>query len=460
MENKNYTFSIVILTSLFFLWGFLTCMNDILIPYMKAVFELSHTKAMLVQFSFFGAYFIGSLIYFLISIFAGDPINKIGYKNGIIIGLLVSSFGTAMFYPAANLISYPFFLSALFTIGIGFTILQIAANPYVAILGSEQTSSSRLNLAQGFNSLGTTIAPIIGGYFIFKYFATENSGSADSVVIPYLIFSSVFLLLAIVFYFIKLPRFNNDEIITKGVPALKYRHLVLGMIAIFMYVGAEVSIGSIMISFLALDNIAGFDENHASTYVAFYWGGLMIGRFLGAISLTTFKSPIKKYSLMLISTILTFAIIFISAYLKSKISFIEIFPIIILIAINFLAFIIGKSVASRTLFIFAISCVILLVLGITTNGALAMWAIIGIGLFNSIMWSNIFTLSISGLEKHTSQGSSLLVMMILGGALLPIFQGFMADKINIQISYIIPLIAYSYLIFYGISGYKFKKISK
>ncbi|MDD2344872.1 MAG: MFS transporter, partial [Bacteroidales bacterium] len=259
--------ALVILTSLFFMWGFITCMNDILIPYLKKIFELSYFQAMLVQFAFFGAYFIGSLFYLLISLWK-DPISVIGYKNGIIIGLLVSAVACLMFYPASQMHSYPVFLSALFVLGLGFTLLQITANPFVAILGSEESASSRLNLAQGFNSLGTTIAPIIGGYFIFHFFnkwgtAILNSKGeqilADSgdvitalgIQIPYLIFAGIFVLLAIVFYFSKLPEIKQEENSQGGFQVFKYRHLMLGFIAIFMYVGAEVSIGSMIINYLS-----------------------------------------------------------------------------------------------------------------------------------------------------------------------------------------------------------------
>mgnify|MGYP001824952144 CR=1 FL=1 len=282
--QRTYNTALTSLTALFFMWGFMTVLNDILIPYMKGVFDLNHTKAMLIQFAFFGAYFIGSVIYFTLSVIYGDPINRIGYKKGIIVGLLISGLGSLLFYPAAQFHIYGFFLSALFILGLGFTLLQIAANPYVAILGPEKSASARLNLAQGFNSLGTTIGPVIGGFLIFKYFG-EASGS-DAVKIPYLIFAFVFILMAGIIRFTKLPRFTNPEETQTGFGALRYRQLIFGMIAIFMYVGGEVSIGSMMISYLGLDEIGGLTEVEGSNYVAIYWGGQMIGRFLGAISLS------------------------------------------------------------------------------------------------------------------------------------------------------------------------------
>lgn len=446
-QEQNYTPALGALTTLFFMWGFITVMNDSLIPYLKGVFSLNNFESMLIQLAFFGAYFLGSLIYFFISGSSGDPINKIGYKNGIIIGLIVAAVGTSLFYPAAEFHSYLFFLSALFVIGLGFTILQIAANPYVAILGSEKTSSSRLNLAQGFNSIGTALAPVIGVELLFSIFGSAEG--SDAVKAPYLFFAGLFLLLAVLIKFAKLPRFTSRFEIEKGFGALKYRHLRYGMIAIFMYVGAEVSIGSIMIGYLGLENIAGLSEEEAGIFVSLYWGGLMIGRFIGAISLSKL-SPNIKNSLTIILPVAAFI------YIASKFGF-EIGSYYgIILVINIIAFFAGKSIPARSVFIFALCNISLLVAALLSDGTVAMWAVIGVGLFNSIMWSNIFTLSIAGLGKYTSQGSSLLVMMILGGALIPPIQGLVADNFGIHFSYITPIIPYVYIAFFGLYGYKIK----
>ena len=428
------------------MWGFMTVMNDILIPYLKDAFELNHTKAMLVQFAFFTAYFVGSLVYFIVSFTSGDPINKMGYKKGIIIGLIVSALGALLFYPAAQFHMYGFFLSALFVMGLGFTLLQIAANPYVAILGPEKSASSRLNLAQGFNSLGTTIGPVIGGYLIFTFF--KDSTGSDAVKIPYLVFSVVFLLMAVYIYKTPLPRFTQPEDEKTGFGALKYRQLVFGMGAIFMYVGGEVSIGSMMINYLGLPEIGGLSELDASKYVAFYWGGQMIGRFLGAVSLSDIKNKSLKYLYMAGIALLSFLVIGFSNGFDTALIY------GIFLIMNLAAFTLGKSLPHRTLFIFALVNLALLVVALTNSGTIALWSVIGIGLFNSIMWSNIFTLAISGLGKNTSQGSSLLVMMILGGAILPVMMGALADSIGVHYSLIIPLISYLYLAFYGANGYK------
>ncbi len=443
MEHKNNNSSLIVLTILFFLWGFLTCMNDILIPYLKEIFDLKYWQAMLIQFCFFGAYFIGSLTYFLVSLKSGDPINKIGYKNGIIIGLVLSGLGCFMFYPAAEYGVYTLFLSALFVLGLGFTLLQIVANPYVSILGKPETASSRLNMSQAFNSLGTTIAPIFGGYLIYEFFFTEGTEGA-STQIPYAVFGTIFVLLAVMFKFVRLPRFNSETEVVKGIGALSFPNLSLGTIAIFTYVGAEVTIGSFLINFIGLESIMGLDEVVGKNFLAFYWGGTMIGRFSGALSLSSLEKH-KKYALMVLLTVLSFSLIFVI----SGIDFETVLPYIGIVLLNFLAFLLGKGRPSRTLALFAAASALLVLIAILGSGSFAMWALIGVGIFNSIMWSNIFTIAIKNLGKYTSQGSSLLVMAILGAALVPLIQGIIADTIGLQLSFFVPLGCYLYIIFYG-----------
>lgn len=451
--SKGYAIPFTALTSLFFMWGFITCMNDILIPHLKELFLLNYLESMLVQFCFFGAYFIGSLIYFITSYYKGDPINKIGYKNGMLLGLLVSAIGCFLFYPAAAYSTYSLFLGALFILGLGFTLLQITANPYVSLLGSPKGASSRLNLSQAFNSLGTTIAPIIGGFLIFELFSDNGVLSPDATKVPYIIFAIIFLVVGLIIYQIKLPSFKSEETEHRDLGALRFPQLKLGIFAIFVYVGAEVSIGSFMINFLGLANIMDIPEAVSKNYLALYWGGAMIGRFLGSVSLHPTLSSIKKVFLMLGISVLVFLLIFSIVDL----SFGQISGFIIFIVLNLLAFFIGKSAPARTLSVFALANVILLLIAIFSNGSLAMWSLLGIGLFNSIMWSNIFTLSIVGLGRYTSQGSSLLVMAILGGALIPLIQGAIADSIGLQHSYFIPVICYCYIVFYG---YFCSKIAK
>lgn len=453
-QKKKHTYALIVLTTLFFMWGFITVLNDILSPYLKSVFSLSHFQANLVQFAFFIAYFIGSLIYFLLSITIGDPISKIGYKNGIISGLLLSAVACSLFYPAASVFhSFGVFLGALFLLGLGFTILQIAANPYVAILGSQETASSRLNLSQAFNSLGTTIAPVLGGFFLFEYFFNAADISASSVKIPYLFLAGVLVLLAVFIYFSKLPVFSSNEIIEKKAVALRFPNLSFGMLAIFFYVGAEVTIGNNMISFLGQTKIMGLSGSEASNYLAYYWGGAMIGRFLGAISLSALKKS-AKYLYMVMIAAGAFLLIYFTTYYMKGLRFEQVWYYIGFMILNYAVFILGKSIPARTLALFAVVALGLLITAIVTSGRLSMWCMLSIGLFNSIMWSNIFTLAINGLGKYTSQASSLLVMMILGGALLPPLQGLIADSFGIQLSFVVPLFSYVYLLFYGLKGYK------
>ena len=410
--SKNYTVPLIIVTALFFMWGFITCLNDILIPYLKRVFDLTYTQAMLIQFTFFGAYFIMSLP-------AGKIVSKTGYKNGIIIGLMTAGLGCLLFYPAAETQMYGMFLGALFILASGITLLQVAANPYVAILGKSETSSSRLNLTQAFNSLGTTVAPTFGKIFILGGIATltaeqfsslsaeevvnYNLAQAEIVKMPYIGLAGALFLLAVLIAASKLPKIDlsNDGDSGEGsfAGALKYKHLLLGVGCIFMYVGGEVAVGSFLINFLADPKIAGMTEEEASIFVSFYWGGAMIGRFIGAFALS-------------------------------------------------------KVNPGKALGFCAAMVVLLLAVAITSSGAVATYAVISIGLFNSIMFPTIFTLAIKHLGVNTSQGSSLLVMAIVGGAIVPLFQGMLADTIGVQMAFILPVVCYLYIVFYGFIGSK------
>ncbi|MCK8521004.1 sugar MFS transporter [Aquimarina sp. D1M17] len=465
-QKMNYKKPFITITFLFFMWGFITVMNDVLIPHLKAVFELSYFQAALIQFAFFGAFFVISLIYFLISVSQGDPISKIGYKNGIIVGLILCGIGCCLFYPAANYQRYGIFLGALFVLASGVTILQITANPYAAILGDSKTASSRLNLAQGFNSFGTTLAPIIGAILLYKVFSNGEI-TVDSLKMPYLIYGGLFLALAIIIKFIELPSFVNNEKIEKGLGVLKFRHVVLGMFAIFFYVGGEVSIGSFLINFFGLESVMGMDEAEGGVFLSYYWGGAMIGRFLGSVSMGSITNTTKKYSIMAGLSVLFFIVLYFITAIKVEgaefslqlLPFSKIWLFIVFLIINYLAFLVGGSKPSKVLTLFASIIIVLLLVMILSQGEIAFWSAIAIGAFNSILWSNIFTLAIKDLGKYTSQASSLLVMMIVGGALIPLLQGAVADGIGIQLSFFIPIICYSYLVFYGIEGYRIKKVS-
>lgn len=401
--NNGYRFALMSLTSLFFMWGFITCLNDILIPHLQSVFSLTHFQAMLIQFCFFGAYFI-------VSIPAGILVKRMGYKRGIVAGLLIAATGCGLFYPAAASQEYALFLAALFVLASGITILQVAANPYVTALGPEKTAASRLNMTQAFNAMGTTIAPYFGAILILSAVVHDVStmneaqrlAQAESVQFPYILLATMLLILAAIFSQLKLPVIDSIEETTGNTTddsAWNHRHLVLGAIAIFMYVGAEVSIGSFLVNFLGLENIAGLNHSDAAKFLGYYWGGAMIGRFVGAA-------------------------------------------------------VMQKIAAGKVLAFNAFSAVLLLILTIAGEGKLAMYAVLLIGICNSIMFPTIFSLGVASLGKVTSQGSGILCLAIVGGALLPLAQGLLADTIGIQLSFILPLACYLYIAYYGLVGSK------
>lgn len=457
--EPDYTRPFATITVLFFMWGFITVMNDVLIPFLKDGFELTYFQAGLVQFAFFGAFFFVSLIYFFISVYISDPISRLGYKNWIIISLIICGLGCCLFYPAAITHQYSFFLGALFVLASGVTVLQIAANPYAAILGKPENASSRLNLAQGVNSIGTTLAPIAGALLLYKVFAGPEGVTIKSIQLPYLLYGGMFFLLA---FFVKtcyLPALTNQEEPVKGSGAFKHRHLRLGMIAIFFYVGAEVAIGSYLVSFA---QEVGFSDSLANLLLAYYWGGAMIGRLLGAISLNDSLSSDRKYMYMALVAVAITALVYLVTAVRLEdgafsLSFMapkQVLPYLFIVILNFIAFLLGKSQAGRLLGIFSLVSIAMLGITILGSGSLAFWCAIGVGLFNSIMWSNIFTLAIKDLGKDTAQGSSLLVMMIVGGAILPPLMGHVADLGGIQLSFLVPAVSYIYLTYYGFSGHR------
>ena len=473
----SYRGPFAVMTSLFFMWGFTATFNDILTARFKEAFTLDYYHMTYVQFAFFGAYFTGSLIYFLLSATTGDPIAKIGYKNGVVIGLLISAAGTGLFWPAANAKSYPMFLAALFIEGLGAAMLQIAANPYVTILGPEKTASSRLNLAQGFNSIGTTIAPMIGGFLVFQYFARTGAHAAESVKVPYLVFCLLFLVLAAIFVFIHLPHVGEGHV-EPGVGALRFPHVLLGVVAIFMYVGGEQGIGSVMINFLGQPSVAGLPKVEASKYVAMYWGGLMIGRFMGAVMLSEMRTA-RKQLLLVVIPLCAWLLLWVARSAMEALEAMQGGSAASLIALwneafgadwvvfrTYLPFVglcwvlvqLGRSHPARTLVIFSLTVVALLLTAILVGGKIAMWCVVAVGLFTSIGWSNTFSLALEGTGIYKSQVSSLLVMAILGGAVLPPLQGKMADLTqDLRLSFIVPLIAYSYVAFYGLKGHSIGK---
>ena len=427
-QTKSYQSSFISVTILFFLWGFITVLVDSLVPRLKDVFEMSYAKTVLVQFAFFTAFFVVSLP-------AGAILTKIGYKKGIVLGLIIMALGCLLFYPAAEYRNFNVFLIGYFTLASGITVLQVAANPYVALLGSEEGASSRLNLSQAFNSLGTTIAPVVGALFLLSdsvktseeidllditdkanYYAAE----AATVLVPFLLIATFIGILALIFSFIKLPKVMEDSPKGGYLALLKNKLMMLGALGIFVYVGAEVAIGSFLVNYFDDMNLAVIvAENNtmmsiantiASTFnktfsnsdpksllgifIIFYWGGAMIGRFIGAY-LTKIMSP------------------------------------------------------GRVLSIFASLAIILIIISINTVGLLSMWSILAVGLFNSIMFPTIFTLTLRGLGDLKAQASGLLCMAIVGGAIIPFAFGSLIDGFGFKTAFILTIVCYGYILYYG-----------
>jgi len=406
-QQKTQTFAFVAMTCLFFLWGFITVLNDILIPYFKQCFDLSHTQGMLVQSCFFGAYLI-------ISPFAGKLIDRVGYKNGLLFGLLTAAVGCFLFYPSSEINIYVLFLFSLFVLGSGITVLQVAANPYVTALGPEKTASSRLNLAQSANSLATVVGPLVGATLILAiepsltvdtdtrdliFAGDPNEFKAEAVQIPYFMLAILFLAIASVFYILKLPKLSSVEFNAADDEGglFNRRQLVFGSLAIFFYVGAEVSIGSMLVDYFKEDSIGGLTALEAGNLVAYYWAGAMIGRLLGALSMNLVNPRLY-------------------------------------------------------LLINAVLAVILIVLTVNSSGSMAMWAILAVGFANSIMFPTIFSLAVRGLGPYTSKGSGLICQAIVGGALIPPIHGAVADMLGIQISFLVLIPCYVYIGWYALKG--------
>jgi FHS family L-fucose permease-like MFS transporter len=441
--------SFVALISVFFFWGFVAASNGILIPLFKSKFALSQFQSQLVDLAFYTAYAIGSLVYFFMSRATGDPINKIGYKKALILGLLISAIGSLFFIPAAKSQSYPLLLSALFIIGLGFALQQIVANPFVINFGEKQTGSQRLNLAGGVNSFGTTIGPVLLSYALFGNINIPKPDdlSLDTLIVPALILCALFILCAGILWFSKLPSITSAEKLDKDLGALKFPQLRLGMIAIFVYVGVEVTIQSNMGALLALPEIKGLDHTKISHFISLYWGSLMIGRWTGSLAVFNFNK-VTKNLMQFIMPLIAFAVIYGVNYLRgSKVEdFIFYIPYVVLASI---LFIISGDNAARTLLILSISAAVMMVVGLISTGNLALYSFLSGGLFCSVMWPCIFALAINGLGKYTNQASALLIMMIIGGAIIPPIQGLLVDALNAHTSYILTVGCFAYLAWYA-----------
>ena len=426
--NKSYRSALIFLTTLFFLWGFITVLVDSLVPRLKDVFEMSYAKTVLVQFAFFTAFFV-------VSVPAGTLLSKIGYRKGIVLGLIIMALGCLLFYPAAEYRNFTIFLSGYFTLAGGITVLQVAANPYVALLGSEEDASSRLNLSQAFNSLGTTIAPIVGALFLLSDSVKTSeeinlltdldkinyySAEAATVQTPFLLIAAFIGILALIFAFIKLPKVMQESPKAGYLSLLKNKLMLMGALGIFVYVGAEVAIGSFLVNYFSdmnlavivmenemMMNIANtiasvFNKTFSNSdpksllgiFIIFYWGGAMIGRFIGA-------------------------------YLTKIMD------------------------AGKVLSIFASLAILMILISINTQGLISMWSILAVGLFNSIMFPTIFTLTLEGLGDLKAQASGLLCMAIVGGAIIPFAFGSLIDSFGFKKAFILTVICYGYIMYYG-----------
>ncbi|MBP6072534.1 MAG: MFS transporter [Flavobacterium sp.] len=441
------------LVTVFFFWGFVAASNDILIPVFKKAFDLTQGQSQLVSLAFYIAYTVGSLIYMGISLLIGkDLVNKIGYKNGLSLGLFISALGTLLFYPAANTGSFELMLSGLFIVALGFSLQQTVANPLAIALGPITTGSQRLTLAGGINNLGTTIGPLIVSFAIFgSASSTDTNMSIESVKIPYLVLGGAFLLVAILLKFSSLPDKpaavveTEADASTSRSSALKYPQLILGMIAIFVYVGVEVSTASNLPAYMEKD--LGFLTKDIAPYISLYWASLMIGRWTGGVEAFTSDMSLQKI-LRFIAPYLAFGVFLgVNKFMEHDLTPFYVYALIILVLIG--ADMASKGNPARMLLIFSSLGITALLIGMFTSGMTSVYAFTSVGLFCSTLWPCIFTLAISGLGKNTSQGSSFLIMMIMGGGIVSWLQGYVADVTSIHFSYIIGVVCFAYLAFYA-----------
>lgn len=507
--SKSYASALYSLVTVFFFWGFVAASNGIFIPFCKSHFHLTQFESQLIDFTFYGGYFIGSLIlYYISQISKIDILNKLGYKNGIILGLVISACGALIMIPAINSGSFGFILSSFFVIAIGFSLQQTAANPFAVALGTPETGADRLNLAGGVNNIGGLLGPVIVGILLF---GTAKGADAKVVEIAsvnnlYYILAALFVGVAVFFWLSKLPKVTSDEKIeaspktnvpllvmllafllilaadtfsrATGLPsfyfvyssliiivasllitiqrtkknpegwgAMKYPQLIFGMLGIFTYVGVEVSIQSNFGALLNTPDFGSIPEASIVPFISLYWGSLMIGRLTGAVSVFKLSKSIKNILRVLVPFILFGVILLINHLSGAEIGNLYGYVICIIILIG--GFYYGQEKPSRTLATFAILGITAMIIGLLTTGYIAIFAFISGGLCCSIMWPCIFSLAITGLGKYTSQGASFLIMMILGGAVIPPVQGILADNSGIHFSYIVPVICFAYLLFFA-----------
>ena len=452
-----------VLITVFFFWGFVAASNGILIPVFKKAFDLTQAQSMYVALAFYVAYTVGSLIYVAISKAMGqDVLNRIGYKNGICVGLVISALGALLFYPAANTGSFNLMLSGLFIVGLGFSLQQIAANPLAIVMGDPKTGAQRLTMAGGINNFGTTIGPLLVSVAIFGSVTSGNTeASIESVKTPYLVLGAAFILVAIFLKFSSVPNHidleklseteaeDSSKLIHKK-SALAYPQLVLGMIAIFVYVGVEVSTISNLPAYLESPDGLGLDTSQIAPFVSLYWASLMIGRWGGAAGAFSVGAGAKRWLTLLLPYLAFGVFLAVNAIMKHDVSqFLGYAAVIVLMIAATLA---SKGNPARMLLYFAACGIAALLIGMFTTGWTSVVAFISVGLFCSTMWPCIFALAITGLGDKTNQGSSLLIMMIMGGGFVSLAQGALADKVGIHYSFIVGVLCFAYLAYYAIAA--------
>lgn len=504
-STKSNQSSLYTLMTVWFFWSFVAASNGILIPLFKDKFSLTQTQAQLVDFAFYAAYFIGSVLYLIFSrIMKGDILNKIGYKNGIVIGLLISAVGTLLFYPAAQTASYPLLLSGLFIVGLGFSLQQTATQPFMIALGPPETGAQRINLGGAVNNLGGTIGPALVSYAIFGSIAKDATANAsiEDVKIPYLCLGVLFALMALYFWRSKLPRIKNEEdvqvdnvviglplaflmlcvgvavafsieiaiiftfilmvilmigyliysVVTKSgaienaKSVLSYPQAILGMTAIFVYVGVEVTIGSNLGEYLK--QTEKLDASEISKYISLFWGSMMIGRWTASINIFSPPKSLKNILIIVVPFVAFAIILLVNSLYSGYVG--DLLPYAAYIVVMILAYYASKEKPVRLLLIFTASGAVMTIIGVMATGKVALFALISGGLFCSVLWPSIFSLGTAGLGKFTNQGSAFLIMMILGGSIIPVVQGKLSDSYGIQQSYLLAAACFIYLFIFGI----------
>ncbi len=453
MSGSNKSSAFVTLIIIFFFWGFVAASNDILIPVFKKALDLTQLQSQMISFAFYVAYTVGSILYFAISaLLKRDILNKIGYRNGLALGLVISACGTLLFIPASNNASFPLLISGLFIVGLGFSLQQIAANPLAIRMGDPSKGNMRLSLAGGINNVGTTIGPVIVSFAIFGGVSSPDQAlNLGAVQIPYLVLGFTFIVAAVFFKFSSVPDRIGDDTNSAGagiMETIRHPQVLLGMIAIFVYVGVEVSTASNLPEFMKQK--LGTPESAVAPYVSLFWASLMIGRWTSAAGAFDLSDS-TKLKLSLLLPFVAFGV-FAFANVVGGHSIQELYPYLLIVVILAVADAVSEGKPSRQLALYSILGIGALLIGIFSSGMTSVFAFISVGLFCSTLWPCIFTLGIAGLGEKTNTASSLLIMMIMGGGVISLAQGALANDniLGIQHSYFVGVACFAYLAFFAV----------